>query len=122
MPPCPRPVTLRRFITGTDQNGKNFKLADQIGKKIVLLYFYPKDFTGGCTKEACSFRDGFENSPRTTSKLSASVLIPPTAIWQFIAKYKLNFTLLADTDGKIVRTFTACGWHGKRRQSTWPSA
>src|ERR1700685_2343144 len=45
---------------GTDQNGKDFKLADLAGKKMVLLYFYPKDFTGGCTKEACGFRDGFE--------------------------------------------------------------
>ena len=42
---------------GQDQDGKTVKLADLAGKKIVLLYFYPKDFTGGCTKEACGFRD-----------------------------------------------------------------
>src|ERR1035441_6589752 len=44
-------------FTGQDQDGKEFDLADHVGKKIVLLYFYPKDFTGGCTKEACGFRD-----------------------------------------------------------------
>ncbi len=42
---------------GQDQDGKTVKLADFAGRKIVLLYFYPKDFTGGCTKEACGFRD-----------------------------------------------------------------
>ncbi len=42
---------------GLDQDGKTVKLADFAGKKIVLLYFYPKDFTGGCTKEACGLRD-----------------------------------------------------------------
>jgi peroxiredoxin Q/BCP len=45
------------LFTGQNQDGKAVKLADLIGKKIVLLYFYPKDFTPGCTKEACGFRD-----------------------------------------------------------------
>ena len=45
------------LIQGTDQDGKTWKLADVVGKKVVLLYFYPKDDTPGCTKEACGFRD-----------------------------------------------------------------
>src|SRR5437667_2417080 len=44
-------------IEAKDQDGKTWKLADVVGKKIVLLYFYPKDDTPGCTKEACAFRD-----------------------------------------------------------------
>src|SRR5215831_10451020 len=44
-------------FAGTDQNGKTINSSDIVGKKVVLLYFYPKDFTGGCTKEACGFRD-----------------------------------------------------------------
>ena len=44
-------------VAGKDQDGKEWKLGDAIGKKIVLLYFYPKDDTPGCTKEACGFRD-----------------------------------------------------------------
>src|SRR2546425_11182063 len=45
------------LIEGKDQDGNTWKLADAIGKKVVLLYFYPKDDTPGCTKEACGFRD-----------------------------------------------------------------
>src|SRR6266705_7024108 len=45
------------LIEGKDQDGKTWKLADEVGKKVVLLYFYPKDDTPGCTKEACGFRD-----------------------------------------------------------------
>jgi peroxiredoxin Q/BCP len=86
---------------GKDQNGKDFKLADLVGKKIVLLYFYPKDFTGGCTKEACSFRDGFEDFATNNVEIVGVSFDSADSHLQFIAKYKLNFTLLADTDGKI---------------------
>jgi peroxiredoxin Q/BCP len=89
------------LVTGTDQNGKDFKLADLVGKKIVLLYFYPKDFTGGCTKEACGFRDGFEDFATNNVEIVGVSFDSADSHLQFIAKYKLNFTLLADTDGKI---------------------
>src|SRR5690349_6974581 len=45
------------LVQGKDQNGKDWNLSDVVGKKVVLLYFYPKDDTPGCTKEACGFRD-----------------------------------------------------------------
>jgi thioredoxin-dependent peroxiredoxin len=93
------------LITGTDQNGKDFKLADLVGKKIVLLYFYPKDFTGGCTKEACSFRDGFEDFATNNVEIVGVSFDSADSHLQFIAKYKLNFTLLADTDGKIAAAY-----------------
>src|SRR5215467_6473860 len=48
------------LVEGKDQNGKDWKLSDDVGKKIVLLYFYPKDDTPGCTTEACGFRDSIE--------------------------------------------------------------
>src|SRR5271155_620679 len=89
------------LITGTDQNGKDFKLADLTGKKIVLLYFYPKDFTKGCTAEACSFRDGFEDFATNNVEIVGVSFDSADSHLQFIAKYKLNFTLLTDTDGKI---------------------
>jgi peroxiredoxin Q/BCP len=93
------------LVTGTDQNGKDFKLADLVGKKIVLLYFYPKDFTGGCTKEACSFRDGFEDFATNNVEVVGVSFDSADSHLQFIAKYNLNFTLLADTDGKIADTY-----------------
>ena len=92
-------------FTGTDQNGKDFKLADLVGKKIVLLYFYPKDFTGGCTKEACSFRDGFEDFATNNVEIVGVSFDSADSHLQFIAKYKLNFTLLADTNGIIARAY-----------------
>ena len=93
------------LIAGMDQNGKEFKLADLVGKKVVLLYFYPKDFTGGCTKEACSFRDGFEEFATNNVEIVGVSFDSADSHLQFIAKYKLNFTLLADTDGKIADAY-----------------
>src|SRR6202167_666649 len=93
------------LVTGTDQNGKDFKLADLVGKKIVLLYFYPKDFTGGCTKEACSFRDGFEDFATNNVEIVGVSFDSADSHLQFIAKYKLNFTLLADTNGIIAKAY-----------------
>jgi thioredoxin-dependent peroxiredoxin len=90
---------------GRDQDGKTIKLADLAGKKIVLLYFYPKDFTGGCTKEACSFRDGFEDFATNNVEIVGVSFDSADSHLQFIAKYKLNFTLLADPDGKIADTY-----------------
>jgi peroxiredoxin Q/BCP len=86
---------------GQDQDGKTVKLADLAGKKIVLLYFYPKDFTGGCTKEACGFRDRMGDLQKDNVEVIGVSFDSADSHKQFIAKYNLNFTLLADTDGKI---------------------
>ena len=88
-------------FTGQDQDGKAFNLADHVGKKIVLLYFYPKDFTGGCTKEACGFRDRMGDLAKDNVEVIGVSFDSAESHKQFIAKYNLNFTLLADTDGKI---------------------
>jgi len=89
------------LFTGQDQDGKEFNLADHAGKKIVLLYFYPKDFTGGCTKEACGFRDRMGDLQKDNVEVIGVSFDSAESHKQFIAKYNLNFTLLADTDGKI---------------------
>jgi peroxiredoxin Q/BCP len=93
------------LISGKDQNGKDFKLADLTGKKVVLLYFYPKDFTGGCTKEACSFRDGFEDFATNNVQIVGVSFDSADSHLKFIAQYKLQFTLIADTDGKIADVY-----------------
>ena len=77
------------------------KLADAIGKKIVLLYFYPKDQTPGCTKEACGFRDRMGDLQKDNVEVIGVSFDSAGSHKQFIAKYNLNFTLLADPDGKI---------------------
>ena len=93
------------FITGTDQDGKEFKLADLIGKKIILLYFYPKDFTGGCTKEACGFRDRIGEFETNNVAVVGVSYDTAESHKKFIEKYNLNFPLLADPDGKIVALY-----------------
>ncbi len=89
------------LFIGKDQDGKDFKLGDLVGKKILLLYFYPKDFTGGCTKEACGFRDRMGDLQTNNVEVVGVSFDSAESHKQFIAKYNLNFTLLADTDGKI---------------------
>ena len=87
---------------GTDQDGKILKLADFAGKKNVLLYFYPKDFTGGCTKEACGLRDRMGELQTNNVEVIGVSFDSADSHKKFIAQYNLNFTLLADPDGKIV--------------------
>ena len=93
------------LIEGKDQDGKNWKLSDQIGKKVVLLYFYPKDDTPGCTKEACGFRDRMEDLKKDKVQVMGVSFDSGASHQKFISKYNLNFPLLADTDGKIAAAY-----------------
>ena|ERR1044071_1297488 len=93
------------LIEGKDQDGKTWKLAEQIGKKVVLLYFYPKDDTPGCTKEACGFRDRIADLKKDNVEVIGVSFDSPESHQKFISKYNLNFPLLADTDGKIADAY-----------------
>jgi peroxiredoxin Q/BCP len=95
------------LIEGKNQDGKTWKLANVLGKKIVLLYFYPKDDTPGCTKEACGFRDGMADLKKDNVEVVGVSFDSAQSHQQFIAKHKLNFILLADTDGKIADAYGA---------------
>ena len=95
-------------FTLADADGKSVSLADFAGKH-VILYFYPKDDTPGCTKEACGFRDAW----KTLHKLGAVVLgVSPdgaAAHQKFRSKYKLPFPLLSDPDKKVMAKYGAWG-------------
>ncbi len=96
------------LFEGKDQNGADVKLEDLKGKK-VILYFYPKDDTPGCTKEACNLRD---NHSDLIDKGFAVIGVSPdseAAHQKFITKYELPFTLLADTDKSILKAYGAWG-------------
>ncbi len=93
------------LIEGKDQDGKTWKLADAVGKKVVLLYFYPKDDTPGCTKEACGFRDSIADLKKDKVEVIGVSFDSPESHQKFISKYNLNFPLLADTDGKIAGAY-----------------
>jgi peroxiredoxin Q/BCP len=95
------------LVEGKDENGKTWKLSKDIGKKVVLLYFYPKDDTPGCTKEACGFRDRIADLKKQNVKVIGVSFDTESSHQQFVEKYKLNFPLIADTDGKIADAYSA---------------
>jgi peroxiredoxin Q/BCP len=93
------------LVQGKDQDGKEWKLADVVGKKVVLLYFYPKDDTPGCTKEACGFRDRISDLKKENVEVVGVSFDSPESHQKFISKYNLNFPLVADTDGAIADAY-----------------
>jgi len=92
---------------GKDQDGKTWKLSDFVGHKNLILYFYPKDNTPGCTKEACGLRDRLTDLAKQDVAVVGVSLDPADSHKKFIADYNLNFTLLADTDSRITDLFGA---------------
>ena len=104
-------------LAGSD--GKNHSLADYKGKTVVL-YFYPKDDTPGCTKEACGFRDHFKAIAKHGVVLGMSK-DSVASHSKFIKKYKLPFTLLSDPDAAVMKAYGAFGeklMYGKPVQGT----
>ena len=92
------------FFKGINQDGKEITSEDFKGKKLVL-YFYPKDNTSGCTAEACSLNDNYDT---LTAQGYEVVGISPDSAGshqKFIAKYNLAFNLIADTDKKILEDY-----------------
>ncbi len=87
-----------------DQDGKTVHMADFKGKNVVL-YFYPKDDTPGCTKEACSFRDNEKRLKDAGIVVLGVSLDEAESHQKFIKKYNLNFTLLCDEDAKVSRLY-----------------
>jgi len=88
-----------------DESGKPWKSTDHVGKKIIVVYFYPADFTGGCTKQACGFRDDFQ---KLTDKgvLVVGVSGDSAKTHELFKKeHKLPFTLLADEKGEVAKKF-----------------
>jgi peroxiredoxin Q/BCP len=103
-------------FTVKDTNGNTVSLSDFTGKTVVL-YFYPKDDTPGCTKQACSFRDAKE---QYTSKdiVVLGVSADDEASHQaFTQKYNLNFPLLADTKGELIKAYDVDGGGYAKRVS-----
>jgi len=91
-------------FTLSDQNGKNHSLSDYKGKWI-LLYFYPKDDTPGCTKEACGIRDTFPKFKKMDAVVFGVSADSAQKHKKFADKYKLPFTLLSDEDKKIINAY-----------------
>jgi peroxiredoxin Q/BCP len=91
-------------FSGKDENGNEIKLSDFSGRKLAL-YFYPKDDTSGCTAQACNLRDSLPALKAAGYEVIGVSVDDEKSHKKFIAKYGLNFPLIADTDHKLVEAF-----------------
>ena len=108
-------------VLGVNQDGKELKLADFAGKKVVL-YFYPKDNTPGCTAQACSLRDNYDELQNSGYEVIGVSTDSAASHIKFIAKQNLPFQLIADTDKKLSETFGTWGeksLYGKQYMGTF---
>ncbi|MDP2060851.1 MAG: peroxiredoxin [Flavobacteriaceae bacterium] len=88
-----------------DQDGNAFSIASLIGKKVLVVYFYPKDYTPGCTKEACSFRDSYEEFKTLGAEVIGISDDSVSRHLKFSKSYKLPFILLSDSGNKVRKRF-----------------
>jgi peroxiredoxin Q/BCP len=113
-------------FTLTDGEGKKVSLGDYKGKNVVL-YFYPKDDTPGCTKEACGFRDAWKEIGKLNTMVLGVSADGAESHKKFAAKYKLPFPLLSDPDRRVMDKYGAYGekvMYGKKtmgviRSTVW---
>lgn len=91
-------------ITAKNQNGESISLSDFMGTK-VILYFYPKDNTPGCTTEACNFRDNYQSLKKEGFEVIGVSIDGEASHQKFINKHALPFQLLVDEDQKIVNDY-----------------
>lgn len=91
-------------FTTKDQHGNPLTLSDYRGRKVVL-YFYPKDDTPGCTAQACSLRDNYAELKKAGYEVLGVSVDPEKAHQKFITKYDLPFSLVADTDQSVVEAY-----------------
>lgn len=88
-----------------DQEGKTVRLSDYTGKSWVVLYFYPKDDTPGCTKEACSFRDNLNQLQSLNATVLGVSVDDVRSHKKFSEKFNLNFPILSDTEYKVCKRY-----------------
>lgn len=103
-----QPGTKAPTFSLPDQDGKIHSLSDYAGKK-VLLYFYPKDDTPGCTTEACEFRDGYEEFQKMGLVVLGVSKDSIKSHKKFAEKFSLPFPLLSDESGEVIRAYGSWG-------------
>jgi thioredoxin-dependent peroxiredoxin len=105
-------------VVGTDAKGTTFKLSAQVkAGKYAIVYFYPKDDTPGCTKEACAFRDAFDKFVAAGVTIFGVSRDPEPSHKAFMQKYTLPFPLVADPSGAVQRAYRVPStiWGGSKR-------
>lgn len=104
------PGTPAPDFTATLDDGTEFRLADHRGKKHIVLYFYPKDFTPGCTAEACSFRDNYSQIAAYDAIILGVSSDTAASHTAFRQKHSLPFPLIPDPEGRLRTLYDAKGW------------
>ena len=97
-------------VTSTDHDGREVTLAELAGDGTAVIFFYPKADTPGCTKQACSLRDGWSDLTKRGVRIIGVSSDRSAAQQRFREKYSLPFTLLADADQEIARAFNKSRW------------
>jgi peroxiredoxin Q/BCP len=92
-------------FSGVDQNNKNFDSKEYIGKQPLVVYFYPKDFTPGCTQEACQFRDQYEEFKELGAEVIGISADSEKSHQKFSNKHNLPFRLISDANKKLQKKF-----------------
>ena len=108
-------------VLGINEKGEEMRLSNYQGKKVVL-YFYPKDNTSGCTAEACSLRDNYAELKAKGYEVIGVSVDSEKSHQKFIEKYELPFTLIADTDKKLVEAMGVWGeksMYGRKYMGTF---
>lgn len=106
---------------GLNEKGEEIRLSNYKGRKIVL-YFYPKDMTSGCTAQACNLRDNYEELRKQGYEVIGVSINDQKSHQKFIEKNSLPFTLIADTEQKLVQEFGVWGeksMYGRKYMSTF---
>ena len=93
------------LFTLPDSEGRSVSLSDFIGKQNLVVYFYPKDETYGCTKEACSFRDSYDAFKEVGAEVIGISSDNEASHASFAARHRLPFILLSDQDGKVAELY-----------------
>lgn len=96
-------------FTLSNQDGKTVESSSIYGNQPVVIYFYPKNFTPGCTAEACSFRDHYEDFTEMGAAVIGISSDKVSSHARFVKKYNLPFTMLADEKGKVRKAFDVKG-------------
>jgi thioredoxin-dependent peroxiredoxin len=92
-------------FTLPSQSGDQVRLSDRFGERVVVLYFYPKDETAGCTREACAFRDSYEVFAEAGAEVIGVSSDSVESHAGFAGHYKLPFTLLSDEGGRVRKSY-----------------
>ena len=106
-------------FTLQDAFGKSYKLSSYKGKVPVIIYFYPKAGTSGCTKEACGIRDDWSKFEKNNIPVLGISTDDKPAIKKFIDDYRLNFPLLSDADKKVSKEYGVVGMLGYDKRITF---